>query len=83
MTALVDAEGRVTRWPRKSAERDYVLSYLIEKFTAGQEYQEVEVNAILKRFHTFGDWALLRRELYESRRLDRDPRSGVYWRMKK
>ena len=48
-------------------------------FEAGRIYSEREVNDLLKAHHTFGDWALLRRELFESRRLDRNPRLGQYW----
>lgn len=79
MTALFDADGRVTRWPRKAAEKEAVLDHLLGHFQRDRRYREKEVNAILCDLHTFGDWALLRRELFETGRLDRDPREGVYW----
>lgn len=79
MTALFDGEGRVTRWPRKAVDRDAVLDYLASKFESGRIYTEAELNGILRMFHTFGDWALLRRELYETKRLDRDPPTARYW----
>ncbi|MET0599014.1 MAG: DUF2087 domain-containing protein [Mesorhizobium sp.] len=79
MTALIDAEGVVTRWPRKSAERQRVLDHLAARFEAGRFYSEAEVNEILRRHHSFGDWALLRRELFEAGRLGRDARAGRYW----
>ena len=34
---------------------------------------------MLKRYHSFGDLALLRRELFESGGLDRDAKTGRYW----
>lgn len=79
MTALFDRDGVVTRWPRKSKERDEALDYLASKFESGRIYKETEVTAILCDWHSFGDHALLRRELFESGRLGRDPRTGTYW----
>jgi hypothetical protein len=79
MTALFDRDGVVTRWPRKSRERDEVLDHLASKFEPGRIYKEAEVTAILRDWHGFGDHALLRRELFESGRLGRDPRTGTYW----
>ncbi|WP_082659562.1 DUF2087 domain-containing protein [Aureimonas sp. AU40] len=79
MTALIDASGIVTRWPRKAADKELVLNHLLRHFDGDRRYPEKEVNELLKELHTFGDWALLRRELYETGRLDRDPRIGLYW----
>ena len=56
-----------------------MLDHLAGKFEAGRIYGEGEVNEILRRFHSFGDWALLRRELFENGRLDRDARGARYW----
>lgn len=81
MTELIDSDGRVTRWPRQAIAREKVLQYLAEKFEPGRQYPEKEVNDILKRFHTFGDWALLRRELFEAGKLGRDPKLAQYWRL--
>ena len=66
MTMLIDSDGRVTRWPRKEAERQLVLHYLRDRFEVGRTYTEREVNEILNLHHTFSDWALLRRELFEA-----------------
>jgi hypothetical protein len=77
---LIDTDGIVTRWPKKVTERQEVLQYLSEKFAQGKVYKEAEVNEILRAFHSFSDWALLRRELFESGKLDRNPRTGDYWK---
>jgi hypothetical protein len=79
MSVLINAEGVVTRWPRREAERRMVLDHLASKFEASRIYEEREVNEILRRFHSFGDWALLRRELFENGKLDRDTRGARYW----
>jgi hypothetical protein len=79
MTALITDDGIVTRWPAKAADRTLVLDFLAARFEAGRDYAEREVNDLLKRHHSFGDWALLRRELVESGRFQRDARVGRYW----
>ncbi len=63
----LDSSGRVTRWPGRKKKRDQrvVLDYLATQFEPDQTYNEQDVNAILKQSHTFEDWAMLRRELYE------------------
>lgn len=81
MTALITSDGIVTRWPAKAADRATVLDFLAGKFETGRDYSEREVNDILKRHHSFGDWALLRRELFESGRFSRNPLTAIYRRV--
>jgi hypothetical protein len=78
---FLDAQGRVTTWPARRQDQELVLDYLIAKLASGREYAEREVNAILLQWHTYGDPATLRRDLYDSRRLDRTPDGARYWRM--
>lgn len=80
MSALITEEGVVTRWPAKAADKALVLDFLAARFEVGRDYSEREVNEVLKRHHSFGDWALLRRELFESGRFVRDARTGIYRR---
>ena len=54
-------------------------AYLSLKFNKGVIYSESEVNEIIKNWHTFGDWALLRRELFEAKLLDRKKDCSEYW----
>jgi hypothetical protein len=77
---LLDAETRVLRWPSKGTQKIAVLEYLVTKFEFGRTYSELEVNAILKTWHTFSDWALLRRELCTSGLLDRTANGSIYTR---
>lgn len=79
----LDADGRVTRWPNgkgKTESRSAILAYLAEKFEIGTVYREREVNELLKRWHTFDDWALLRRELFEQGYINRTKDCSEYWR---
>ena len=78
---LIDENGIVTRWPKKRAERELVLDHLVALFEPGRIYPEAEINERLRAAHGFEDWALLRRELFETGRMDRDPRKGTYWRL--
>lgn len=77
---VLDAEGRATRWPTKHKEKELLLDFLASKFQPNQDYSEIEVNAILKRWHTFSDWALLRRELVVTQRLNRTSDCQRYWK---
>ena len=79
LSSIISPDGIVLRWPRKKEEKLAVLDYLITKFEAGVEYKEIQVNMILKKWHSFGDHALLRRELYDNYYMDRNPEKGIYW----
>ncbi|MEO0561039.1 MAG: DUF2087 domain-containing protein [Chloroflexota bacterium] len=80
----LDDAARVTRWPARSrhkADQDIILQYLTTKFALNQRYTEREVNDLLKQWHTFADWALLRRELYSRGYLNRHKDGSAYWRV--
>lgn len=79
---FLDKENRVVVWPKKHADKELVLAYLCTKFAFGTHYNELEVNDILKQWHTFSDWPLLRRELFERGYLDRNRDGSVYSRLK-
>ena len=69
---LTDSAGRFTRWPKKAKERSLILQTLATAFAPDTIYTEKQVNAILKERNTFGDHALLRRELFEGGYLTRN-----------
>lgn len=81
---FLDELGRLKSWPssrkRKAVQRQ-ALEFLIQKFDLQQRYAEKEVNAVLNESHTFGDAALLRRELIEARLLERLRDGSAYWRV--
>lgn len=78
---FLDKQGRVKTWPSRKqlASQPAVLLYLAEKFEANRQYTEKEVNAILNKWATFGDWALLRRELFDAGYLNRKKDGSIYW----
>lgn len=76
---FLNDDALVKQWPKKLSDKKLVLEYLATKFEFERSYHEREVNEILKQWHTFSDWPLLRRELFEQGFLDRN-RSGTDYR---
>jgi hypothetical protein len=78
---FVDDGGRMTQWPVRRKVQLMAIAYLATKFEPGREYLEREVNEVLVEWHTFGDWALLRRLLFDWRYMDRE-RDGTRYRLR-
>jgi PTH1 family peptidyl-tRNA hydrolase len=75
----LDVEGRLKWWPSKRSKQLVALDYLSTKFEAGKTYSENDVNTLLNQWHTFGDPALLRRELFDDGQLNRQLDGSEYW----
>jgi hypothetical protein len=75
---FVDSQGRITQWPSRMKIQRMAAALLARRFAPGREYTESEVNALLMDGHTFADWALLRRVLYDWRFLDRESDGSRY-----
>lgn len=71
-------DGKLTAFPAKRKMKLYCLFYLAEKFEAGREYTEREINEVLCDWHTFADPATLRRELFDYHFLDRSRNGKIY-----
>lgn len=80
---FLDQERKVIQWPHRMSDKILVLDYLGTKFTTDRSYSEVEVNDVLKAWHTFGDWSLLRRDLCEQGYLKRNKSGSDYQRIAK
>ena len=65
LESFIDESGRLIQWPAKHAVKLLAVEYLATKFAPGKTYHESEVNEILKKWHTYQDWALLRRSLVD------------------
>ncbi len=77
---FLDQEGRVKAWPAKRAVQKLIIEYISGKFESGRTYSEKEVNAILTKWHTFGDYFILRRGLVEEGLMKRTPNGAAYRR---
>ncbi len=75
-----DAEGRMIRWPARTAMQGLCLWALWAHLPARREMAEAEVNAVLDRWHLFGDRALLRRSLIDHGQASRSTDGRVYRR---
>ena len=75
---FLDAQGKLTLFPAKRKKKILCLFYLAQKFDPQKQYTEREVNDLLLCWHTFGDPATLRRELYDYRFLDRSTDGRSY-----
>lgn len=78
-----DQSGRMTRWPGKHGQQTHCLWVVWSRFPSGPAGDEAAVNARLATLHTFGDHALLRRELYDRGFLDRTPDGRAYRRLER
>lgn len=76
---FLDEESKLKAYPTKKKLKILALFYLASKFEKGKRYSEKEVNEILKSWHTFEDWAMLRRDLYDNWFFGREPSGSVYW----
>ncbi len=75
---FLDNDGRVKQWPSKHADKLLVLAYLATKFDLAEIYSEADVNGVLKQWHTFGDWSMLRRDLCDYGFLERNTDGSDY-----
>lgn len=77
---FLNDEGRLTAWPAKPKKQMLALRFFAEKLEWDRLYTEQEINDLLTKFHTFGDAALLRRELYMKHFVDRKADCSAYWK---
>ena len=77
--SFLNDEEQLTGYPVKYKRQIFALFHLASKFEPGVKYTEKEVNQILNRWHTFEDWAMLRRDLYDRRFMNREPNGSCYW----
>ena len=77
---FLDTEGRIKQLPSKGLVKKALLAYLATKFNVNIDYTEKEVNEIIKTWHTFNDYFLLRRELIDYRFISRTTDGSRYWK---
>jgi hypothetical protein len=77
---FLDTQGRLKSWPAKGRIQAAALEWLVSKLEHDRLYCEREMNELLLKYHTFADPALLRRELFIRRLVDRRVDGSQYWR---
>lgn len=76
-------DGRLIRWPGKYSERQLCLWVLWARLPARQVMGEKQINEHLATHHSFGDHALLRRELVDGGWLERTRDGARYHRIER
>ncbi|MFI5370262.1 MAG: DUF2087 domain-containing protein [Candidatus Eisenbacteria bacterium] len=77
---FLDADGRLRVWPSKLKDQKLALAWLAARFEPDRDYTEKQVNALLLEWHSFRDWALLRRALVDHGWLERERDGSRYGR---
>jgi len=75
-------DGKIARWPKKVADKNFVLGYIAAKIPCGKTFAEKEINETIISNILFGDYALVRRELIENGYLSRTKDCREYTRQK-
>lgn len=78
---MFDAEGRLLRWPTNGSVRDLCLWVLWSRLASRTRFSEKQISELIKRWHTFGDHALLRRALIAWHLAQRTPDGSEYRRI--
>lgn len=76
-----DKDGVLSRFPSKRSDQISVLWVLWSRLPARTNLTEIEVNALIKAWHSFGDHALLRREICDAGLVSRTRDGRVYLRV--
>jgi len=75
-----DDNGRLVQYPSKKPLREQALAKIAECLEYGRTYAEKEINDIIIKNIAFDDHALIRREMYQMRLIDRKADGSEYWR---
>lgn len=76
-----DGAGVLTHWPAKLSHQELCLWYLWTRIPARVDMSEKEVNDALNAWHSFGDPAMLRRDLFAQKMLFRTLDCRLYRRI--
>ncbi len=78
LAPFLNEEGRLISFPSKHKKKLIALWYLSEKIEAERQYTESEINSLLDEWTLFHDPATLRRELYNTRLVNRTTDCSSY-----
>lgn len=78
-----DGQGRLVRWPGKTSHQALCLWVLWSDLPPREAFTEWQVNKLLQAAHLFGDYAILRREMFGYGLVSRTPDGRVYRRVER
>lgn len=76
---FLNKENQLIEYPAKRKLKNAALFLIAKEFESGREYKEKEMNEIINSVCCFQDAALIRRELYDYRFINRKENGSIYW----
>lgn len=76
----LDKDGRLTMFPSKRKLKIAAMFYIALGIEEGVKYTEKEINEAINLRCSFQDAALLRREMYDYRFINRTLDGKMYWK---
>lgn len=76
----LNAEGKLISFPSKRKLKVAAMFYIAASVDEGVMYSEKEINDMINNMCLFHDAALLRREMYNYRFIDRTLDGKIYWK---
>lgn len=76
----MNRQGKLTQWPLRQQDRQIALALIAEQIAPDRDYSEKEINTIIQNQIAYDDFVTIRRELYNSRFVDREPNGSRYWK---
>ncbi|MCD7061114.1 DUF2087 domain-containing protein [Pelagibacterium xiamenense] len=73
--------GRLQRWPARRTDQELALWVIWSQLPGAGQHDELEINAMLRTWHDYEDFVLLRRELCDLDLLRRTPDGRIYRRV--
>ena len=80
LKTYLNADGTIRQLPQEGKKMLIILNFVLDAFAFDTNYNEKEVNTILRRFHL--DTAALRRYLVDYGLMARESDGTKYWRVK-
>ena len=75
----LNEEGRLISFPSKRKLKIASMFYIASRIDAGVQFSEKEMNDIINKMCCFNDAALIRREMYDYRFINRTSDGKIYW----
>lgn len=76
----LNKEGKLISFPSKRKLKIAAMFYIASSIDEEVKYSEKEINDVINKKCCFNDAALLRRELYDYRFINRTNDGKVYWK---
>lgn len=76
---FINKENHLIQYPARRKLKNAALFWIAKEFESGREYKEREMNEIINSVCCFKDAALIRRELYDVRFINRTENGSTYW----